>query len=159
MIKDKPRSLRNRAWEPGILGDDLAFPLRVEKIPIRADLVRPYQVGVVSDVGLARSLKEENMLSFRIDVVMFSLEPFGDVGNLRQHERRLDWIQSFCGMKNRKRSIGTSDFDIGEIFSCPALGQHFNSRLRAGRHSQIGCFDFWKRFVKILKISRIRAGQ
>src|SRR3989475_1000056 len=140
----KKQHRRVHAARPGIGGDDLAFPLELEQIPVRSKFLGIDQILVVVDVDAAAVADEDKyVFAFGIDVLVPSLPPFALVDYVGQEQKRLYRLQSFADVKRGVcRSFAAAEY-IHQIFSRPALRDDARAEIAAPRPELVD-LDFRK---------------
>jgi hypothetical protein len=99
----------------GVQTDDFAPPFRVEQVPIRFELGRFDQLGVVGN-GEARNAAfiDEDKFALGVDVEMFALPPKRRVEYLRQDQLRRERIEELVFVKAVKRRRA-AEIDVGQV--------------------------------------------
>src|SRR5262245_11520539 len=114
-------------------GDDLAFPLWREDVPVRFELAR-VDLGVVIKNPASRGTADvdKQVFVFWILKVMLALPPFTLVFDLRQQQGRLERFQSFhLFVKKLVRRSHAADTNIGQVFAGANLSGDARDKARA----------------------------
>ena len=107
---------RGKAAGFGIEGDDLAFPLGVEQIPVGFETGGIDELGVVAQQEQRRADVDQNIAPFGIDELLFALPPLRLIFDLGQDIRRGDRIEDFALIESVRRSVAEVA-NVGEKFS------------------------------------------
>ena len=97
MIIEKPRVAGARPGFADIARFDLAFPLWVQQVPVRMKFLFIDGFAVVIDRTVSRRADVvENILRFRIGILMRLQIPFGLIADLRQNKAGLIGSSTFA---------------------------------------------------------------
>src|SRR5215813_14881255 len=109
---------------------DLTFPFRIQQIPIRFEFLNVDEFRVVVDgaVGCRTDIVED-VLVFRIGVLVFFQIPLSLVNDLGQDQRRLDRIKGFGLIELLIVWIRPRADNVGNIFFSAPLGKQSLAKL------------------------------
>lgn len=90
---------KGESWR--ILERDLAFPLGIEQIPIARQFFGSTNFWLHTSKCNGKAAWTD-VLVVNIVIVMFAVEPFRNVFDFGEHQRRADWIESLCLVERRQ---------------------------------------------------------
>src|SRR5581483_8261734 len=116
MVVEKAQCMGHGADPAHVVGDDLALPFRVEKVPIGFELFGIDQLGIVGVLAAVHvALENKNILALGIGVVMFALPPLRFVDDLGKNQLRPDRFEDIGLEINLDRRDHAVNEQIDEI--------------------------------------------
>ena len=153
MIVKEPRIPRPWTRLTDIANRDLAFPLRLQEIAVRLELFHVDELGVVADRAVGRRADiVEYILSVWVGILMLLQIPLRRVGDFRQDQRRLDWIERLGDVKLLVIGIRPGAGNIGDEFFRAPFRQQTRSELVSSSRDRDN-FDLRKFFLEVRKIA------
>ena len=75
-----------------IARENFASPLRLQEIPVGANLARLHGLGMIRDILADVAHKDKDILSLWIDIVVLAEPPLGLIDHFRKDQRRADAV-------------------------------------------------------------------
>jgi hypothetical protein len=148
IVKKLPRNASS-ADSANINRENFSLELGIEKIPVGFVLAWVEQLAIVSCPGAGRyvALIDKNVLALFIGVFMFAFPPFRRVRDLRQNQRRFDWVEHLPKIKNLIQRISTAIVNVDEILAGPPFSRYARREIGAGP-GNVSNFNFRVTFLK-----------
>src|SRR5262245_27105071 len=149
MIVEEPCVAGARPGFADISHLDLTLPFAVQQIPIRFKLlcVDNFRVVINGTVGCRTDIVED-VLVFRIGVMVLFEIPPGLIGDLGQDQSRFDWVERFGLIELLIVWIRPRAHQIGQIFFCASFGEQPLTEL-IDAHSECKNLYIRKLFLEI----------
>src|SRR5438876_5520320 len=103
---------------------DFSLPLGIQQIPIGLEILYVDELGIIVDRAVSRRTDiVENVLAFRVRVLVLLEIPFSLVSDLGQYQRRLDRVERFSLIELLIVWIRPRAHYVGNIFFCASFGE------------------------------------
>jgi hypothetical protein len=111
-----------RAADPKILGNDLAFPPGLQKIPVAFQLARFDETRIDAGGGVGHGAPHGNKFLFFVSKPELALEPGAGVEHFGEKERGANRLKQSFFLQSSEQDVGAAENQIGLAHAGALLG-------------------------------------